>query len=204
MNFGILMVQGRVNSFGTQVMAAFAAAVKIDTLAYSPVQDFGNAYSTFVAQNHGAHKEDRIRQGSRKGALAVLVFCLIISAVVFLFGRFFLSCFTKDPAIISIGATYLRIEGSFYALIGFLFMFYGYFRALERPGISIILTVISLGTRVLLAYLLSAIPSVGVTGIWVSIPIGWALADLAGLIFYNSLMKRISKGCQGKIIEPHS
>ncbi|HCA34797.1 MAG TPA: MATE family efflux transporter [Lachnospiraceae bacterium] len=204
MNFGILLVQGRVNSFGTQVMAAFAASVKIDTLAYSPVQDFGNAYSTFVAQNHGAQKDDRIRLGTRKSALAVLVFCLIISTIVFLFGRIFLSCFTKDPAVITIGVRYLRIEGSFYALIGFLFMFYGYFRALERPGISIVLTVISLGTRVLLAYALSAVPSIGVTGIWISIPIGWALADLAGLVFYNSLMKTISKGCQGKISEPHS
>ena len=54
MNFGILMVQGLVNSFGPVVMAAFAAAVKIDSFAYLPVQDFGNAYSTFIAQNYGA------------------------------------------------------------------------------------------------------------------------------------------------------
>ena len=66
MNFGILMVQGLVNSFGAAVMAAFGAAVKIDTFAYSPVQDFGNAFSTFVAQNHGAGKGERIRVGGRK------------------------------------------------------------------------------------------------------------------------------------------
>ena len=63
MNFGILMVQGLVNSFGPSVMAAFAAAVKIDSFAYMPVQDFGNAFSTFIAQNYGAKKEDRIRAG---------------------------------------------------------------------------------------------------------------------------------------------
>lgn len=63
MNFGILLVQGLVNSFGTVVMASFAAAVKIDTLAYSPVQDFGNAVSTFVAQNYGAGKHRRIKDG---------------------------------------------------------------------------------------------------------------------------------------------
>ena len=63
MNFGILMVQGLVNSFGPVIMAAFAAAVKIDSLAYMPVQDFGNAFSTFVAQNYGAGKEERIRAG---------------------------------------------------------------------------------------------------------------------------------------------
>lgn len=62
MNFGILMVQGLINSFGTVVMAAFAAAVKIDSFAYMPVQDFGNAFSTFVAQNYGAEKPERIRK----------------------------------------------------------------------------------------------------------------------------------------------
>ena len=84
MNFGILMVQGRVNSFGTEVMAAFAAAVKIDTLAYSPAQDFGNAFSTFVAQNHGAKKYGRIKSGI-KTSTAAAVFCLIVSAAVFIF-----------------------------------------------------------------------------------------------------------------------
>ena len=54
MNFGILMIQGLVNSFGMAVMAAFAAAVKIDTFAYMPAQEFGNAFSLFVSQNHGA------------------------------------------------------------------------------------------------------------------------------------------------------
>ena len=66
MNLGILMVQGLVNSFGTVIMAAFAAAVKIDSFAYMPVQDFGNAYSTFVAQNYGEGKEERIKKGIKK------------------------------------------------------------------------------------------------------------------------------------------
>ena len=68
MNLGILMVQGLVNSFGPTIMAAFAAAVKIDSFAYLPVQDFGNAFSTFIAQNYGAQKADRIRAGL-KGAV---------------------------------------------------------------------------------------------------------------------------------------
>ena len=79
---------------------------------------------------------------------------------------------------------YLRIEASFYIGIGLLFLFYGFYRAVGRPGISVVLTVISLGTRVALAYLLSALPAVGVTGIWVSVPIGWLLADLAGALYY--------------------
>src|SRR5699024_8938948 len=68
MNLGILMVQGLVNSFGPTVMAAFAAAVKIDSFAYLPVQDFGNAFSTFIAQNYGAKDAGRIRTGLKGAA----------------------------------------------------------------------------------------------------------------------------------------
>ena len=116
MNFGILMVQGLVNCFGTAVMAAFAAAVKIDTLAYSPVQDFGNAFSTFVAQNHGAGKAERIREGGRKAVLAVLVFGTGVSALVVLFAGELMRIFTTDAEIIGIGISYLRMEGAFYGL----------------------------------------------------------------------------------------
>lgn len=185
MNLGILMVQGRINSFGVNVMAAFSSAVKIDTLAYSPVQDFGNAYSTFVAQNYGAQQADRIKQGNRQASWWILAFCLVISSLVVFWAKPLLALFSSDPEVIQIGIGYLRIEGSFYALIGFLFMFYGYFRAIDEPMISVVLTIFSLGTRVLLAYLLSAIPSIGYIEIWASIPIGWALADLAGLYYLH-------------------
>ena len=82
MNFGILMVQGLVNSFGTVIMAAFAAAVKIDSFAYMPVQDFGNAFSTYVAQNYGANQPDRIKKGIRSAGLTSAVFCIVISVLV--------------------------------------------------------------------------------------------------------------------------
>lgn len=184
MNFGILMVQGLVNSFGAVVMAAFAAAVKIDSFAYMPVQDFGNAFSTFVAQNHGAGKRERIRRGIYSATVCTLVFCIVISAGVCLFAKQLLLIFVKpqETAVLAVGVQYLRIEGVFYGLIGCLFLFYGYFRAIERPGISVALTVISLGTRVALAYVLSAVPGIGVAGIWAAVPIGWFLADAAGIV----------------------
>lgn len=183
MNFGILMVQGLVNSFGPVIMAAFAAAVKIDTFAYLPVQDFGNAYSTFIAQNYGAGKKDRIRKGTRESFLISFLFCIVISAVVCIFAaplmRIFVSA--KETAVIASGVRYLRIEGAFYCGIGCLFLLYGYYRAVKKPGMSVILTVISLGTRVALAYILSAY--IGETGIWMAIPIGWVFADITGLAY---------------------
>ncbi len=254
MNLGILMVQGLVNSFGPVVMAAFAAAVKIDSFAYMPVQDFGNAFSTFVAQNYGAGKQERIREGARKSVLLVLGFCLVISASVFVFAKQLLLIFVQpyeteilavgiqylraqnygagkqeriregarksvllvlgfclvisasvfvfakqlllifvqpyETEILAVGIQYLRIEGVFYFGIGFLFLFYGYYRAVRKPGMSVVLTVISLGTRVALAYVLSAVPQIGVSGIWSAVPIGWILADIAGWIYYKKLQQR--------------
>lgn len=189
MNLGILMVQGLVNSFGPIVMAAFAAAVKIDAFAYMPVQDFGNAFSTFIAQNYGAKRQDRIRAGLKSAVRMAMVFCVIVSALVFAFATPLMRLFVDaaETEVIREGVRYLRIEGAFYCGIGCLFLLYGLYRALGRPGMSVALTVISLGTRVALAYLLSAIPAIGVVGIWWSIPIGWALADLVGLICYRTV-----------------
>lgn len=196
MNFGILMVQGLVNSFGPQVMAAFAAAVKIDAFAYMPVQDFGNAFSTFIAQNYGAAKEKRIQDGLKGAFLTALIFCLIISVGVWVLARPLMLLFVDvtETAIIAEGIRYLRIEGTFYCGIGCLFLLYGLYRAIGRPGMSVVLTVISLGTRVGLAYTLSTIPALGVTGIWWSVPIGWIIADAVGLTYYILYVRRRKRG----------
>ena len=195
MNLGILMVQGLVNSFGTVVMAAFAAAVKIDAFAYMPVQEFGNAFSTFVAQNFGAHKRQRIRRGIRQALLITCLFSLAVSLLIFLFAEPLMLIFVKpdEVEILRIGAQYLRIEGAFYALIGILFLLYGYYRSVRMPGMSVILTVLSLGTRVALSYILASLPAVGVTGIWWSIPIGWFIADLVGIVYYKLSSARVGR-----------
>ena len=101
----------------------------------------------------------------------------------------------SETAITAIGVQYLRIEGAFYCGIGCLFLLYGYFRAVRRPAVSLVLTIVSLGTRVLLAFTLSAVPSIGVAGIWASVPIGWFLADALGLLIYRKfpLNREISR-----------
>lgn len=180
MNFGILLIQRLVDSFGAVTMAAFAAAVKIDTFAYLPVQDFGNAFSTFIAQNYGAGKSECLKEGFRKATVLSSVFSLVISALVFIFAELLMQIFINpnETAVIASGAEYLRIEGCFYVGIGCLFLLYGFYRAIKCPGMSVILTIVSLGTRVALAYALA--PVVGEVGIWTAIPIGWAIADIIG------------------------
>lgn len=181
MNFGILMIQSLVNSFGVNVMAAFAAGVKIDAFAYAPAQDFANGFATFVAQNAGAGCADRVKRGLREAAMMSLGFCALVSAVVGIFAAPLLSIFI-DPAqsdVMAVGMHYLRTEGLCYVGIGLLFLLYATYRGLERAGMSIVLTVISLGLRVVLAYWLA--PSWGLDAVWWAIPIGWAVADAVGL-----------------------
>ena len=193
MNLGILAVQGLVNSFGTTVMAAFAAGVKIDAFAYLPVQDFGNAFSIFTAQNYGARQTERIQKGIRTSFIISMGFGLFISLCVFLFAEPLMRIFIDagETAVIAEGVRYLRIEGTFYCLIAALFLLYGLYRALARPGMSVVLTIVSLGTRVGLAYAMAAVPAFGVVGIWWSIPIGWLLADALGIVYYWIQRKKL-------------
>ncbi len=190
MNFGIVMIQSLVNTFGAALMAAFAAGVKIDAFAYMPVQDFGNALSTYTAQNAGAGNWKRVRQGLKTAALISGIFALAVSLMVVFFAKPLIGLFVKagDLEVIAIGVHYLRIEGAFYVLIGFLFLFYGFYRGLGYASVSIVLTVVSLGTRVLLAYLLA--PALGFTMIFWAIPIGWLLADIVGLGIWMRLRRR--------------
>ena len=191
MNFGILMIQGLVNSFGTSVMAAFAAAVKIDTFAYMPAHDFGNGFSTYIAQNYGAGKGERIKQGIKKAVISSGIFCVCISVIVCVFARPLMMIFI-DPSeseIIDIGVVYLRIEGAFYIGIGMLFLLYGFYRGVSRPAMSLVLTVISLGSRVAIAYAFAGI--LGVNIIWAAVPIGWILADVAGILYYRKYRRII-------------
>ena len=138
-----------------------------------PVQDFGNAFSTFIAQNYGAGKQERIRKGLKGAVLVSVVFCVIVSALVFVFAKPLMLLFVEagETEIIAEGVRYLHIEGAFYCGIGCLFLLYGLYRAVAKPGMSVVL-----------AYLLSAI--IGVTGIWWSVPIGWFLADVTGVVYY--------------------
>ena len=125
-----------------------------------------------------------------------LSFGVLISLCVYLFAQPLMTLFIDpgETAVIAEGVRYLRIEGAFYCLIGLLFLLYGLYRALGRPGMSVVLTVVSLGLRVALAYTFSALPALGVVGIWWSVPIGWLLADALGVGYYLVKGKFLATG----------
>ena len=125
------------------------------------------------------------QKGIRRAVAISAGFCVAVSVLVFVAKPLMLIFVApEETEILSIGVQYLRIEGSFYCGIGCLFLLYGLYRAMEKPGMSVVLTVLSLGIRVILAYGLSAIPAIGVVGIWWSVTIGWFLADAVGFVYY--------------------
>ena len=138
-----------------------------------------------MAQNFGAGRYDRIHRGVRSAFVTAVGFSLLVSVLVFVFAGPLMLIFVRpdETEIIAVGVAYLRIEGAFYCGIGILFLLYGFYRAVRRPAMSVVLTIASLGTRVGLAYALA--PFTGVVGIWWSVPIGWFLADMTGLLYFK-------------------
>lgn len=189
-SFGMMVIQGLVNTFGAGTMAAFAACSKVDSVANCPLQDLGNAFSTYTAQNKGAGEGDRIKKGFRTVSGIIILMSAIISISVFIFAPNLMALFVKKEAaeVIGIGVGYLRFVPVFYVLLGFIVMFYGFFRGLGAIGISIALTILSQGLRVLLAY--SFAPFQGFSGVCQAIVVGWLLSDLLGFYMYRVILKK--------------
>lgn len=192
-SFGMMLIQGLVNTFGSTVMAAFAACSKIDSVANAPLQDLGNSFSTYTAQNEGAGQTIRIREGFRATSRIIITLSAIISFVAFIFAPNLITLFINKDAtqVIAVGVSYLRIVSLFYVLLGFIVMFYGFFRGLGAIKISILMTIVSQGLRVLLAY--SFAPTLGFSGVCWAIVVGWFLSDLLGFYMYKKVM--VKKTC---------
>lgn len=188
-SFGMMMVQGLVNTFGTNVIAAFAACSKVDEFANRPLQDLSSAFSTYVAQNKGANKYDRIREGFKDTVIVLSIISLTITGLVFLFAPNLISIFVKKESIeiIDIGSRYLRRISIFYILLGFIVMFYGFFRGIGEIKLSIFMTLISQGLRVGIAYLLAKL-GFGFNSVGLAVIVGWAISDLIGILFYKKVM----------------
>ena len=190
MNFGILMVQGLVNSFGTVIMAAFAAAVKIDSFAYMPVQDFGNAFSTFVAQNMGAGQPLRARKALFAAQKVSLCFGAVIFTLTFWGGGLLAALFSRDAAVIEAAALYMRGSAAEHLLNAFIYCMLGYFNGRERTTFVMAQGLFTAFlVRIPLSYLLSRLPGAGMLTISMAIP-ATALVSLVLCTGYLLLLRR--------------
>jgi putative MATE family efflux protein len=182
---GTLALMGIVNTFGTNVIAGFSVASRLDTLATIPAMSFSQALSTFVGQNIGAKKIDRIRAGlistiKMSGAITIATTIIIVIG-----GHLIMSLFTNDMEVIRIGDQYLTIVSTFYLLFTMMFIYTGIMRGAGDTFIPMFFTLISLWLiRIPLAYFLSQ--RIGVSGIWWAIPAGWLIGLTLAFLYYKT------------------
>ncbi|RKD96907.1 MATE family efflux transporter [Marinifilum flexuosum] len=180
---GMMALLGIVNTFGTDVIAAYTAAGRIDSLAMMPAMNFSQAVAAFVGQNLGANKIERVRKGFKATFLMSNLFCILMTAIIVIFGSQLMKMFTTDPNVIAIGEKYLIIVSSFYLLFSTLFTTNGVLRGAGDTLIPMFITLFSLWIiRIPGAYFLSS--QIGETGIWWSIPIGWSMGALLSYLYY--------------------
>ena len=188
---GNVFIQKLINSYGSSVIAGFSAAMKLNTFTINALYTFGNGVSSFTAQNVGANKKDRIRQGMKYGSLMAIATGCVFAVAYFGFDEELLSMFMegeKSAYAIRAGAEFLKIVSLFYCFIGIKLVGDGILRGMGRMKLFMIATFTDLVLRVVLAYILSHF--LGYIGIWVSWPIGWTVATVLSIIFYFVVTKK--------------
>lgn len=193
-SMGNLFVQSLVNSYGSIVIAGYAAAVKIDSITILPMSNMSNAVSTFTGQNIGAHKEDRIRSGYKAALVIISIFCAFIACILFFFGHKLIGLFVDsaaNPDVINVGTQYMRIVSIFYFFMGLMVITNGVLRGSGDMKVFLASTATNLSTRVIFAYVLAFL--IGASAIWYAIPLGWIFASIVSVIRYRS-NKWLNKG----------
>jgi len=181
---GMMALYRIVNDFGTNAVAAYSVATRIDTFATLPAMNFSIALSSFVGQNIGAGKNERVKKGMISTFMMISAISIITSIIAVLAGKEMMSFFTPDVQVISIGADYLMIVGAFYLLFSTIFVFNGVFRGSGDTLIPMFITLVALWlVRIPVSYLLSQ--KFGLKGIWWGIPAGWTVGTVFSAVYYN-------------------
>ena len=182
---GNIVIQGVINSFGSSVMAGYSASVKLNNLVITSLTTLGNGISNFTAQNIGANKMERVRQGFAAGLKLVWALCLPLVALYLLGGRALVNIFMNEPSAdaMDTGVQFLRILSPFYFVVSTKLVSDGVLRGAGLMKEFMVATFTDLILRVGLAIWLAKV--LGVVGIWCAWPIGWSIATVASIIFYN-------------------
>lgn len=182
---GNIVIQGVINSFGSSVMAGYSASVKLNNLVITSLTTLGNGISNFTAQNIGANKMERVRQGFAAGLKLVWALCLPLVALYLLGGRALVNIFMNEPSAeaMDTGVQFLRILSPFYFVVSTKLVSDGVLRGAGLMKEFMVATFTDLILRVGLAIWLAKV--LGVVGIWCAWPIGWSIATVVSVIFYN-------------------
>ena len=182
---GNLFIQNLVNGFGSDVIAGYSAAIKLNTFTLTSIATIGNGLSSFSAQNIGAEKNERVREGFRSGIKMAICICFIFTVSYFVFRDFFINIFLADGQAnaLKAGTDFLKIVTPFYLFVGIKITSDAVIRGGGAMKEFMIATFSDLILRVILAYIL-VIPFQS-TGIWLSWPLGWLVGSLLSYTFYK-------------------
>lgn len=176
---GKIAIQAIVNTMGVPAMAAFAVVNRIDDFAYTPEQNIGHAMTALIAQNKGAGKKGRIREGFRCGLAIETVYAVVICLVCFAFARPLMALFVDDTEVIGLGTAYLRVIAAMYLLPAYTNGIQGYFRGVGDLKVTLVSSLVNMGVRVASAIPLVFLTNLGIVALPVSYLIGWAAMLLA-------------------------
>ena len=191
---GNVFIQGEINSYGSAVIAGYSAAIKLNTFAVNSLVTFGNAVSSFTAQNVGAKKFERIKEGMKSGAVLSLITALLFTTVYVTFSEALIGAFMegdKSVAALTAGKQFLLIVEPFLCAIGIKVVCDGVLRGTGNMTYFMTATFADLVLRVILAFVFSHL--YGAVGIWMSWPIGWLLAVVLSFTFYKRVNNKLKK-----------
>ncbi len=182
---GFLALYRIVNMFGTSTIAAYSIAVRIDSFAAMPAMNFSSALATFVGQNIGAGKMERVHKGLKATLVMANMVAVAISVLALLFAKPLMEVFTKDQQVVEIGKHYLLIVPVFYIIFATMFSINGVMRGAGDTMIPMVFTIISLWfVRIPASWLLSL--KFGAIGIWWGIPIAWFVSLILAFTYYKT------------------
>jgi len=183
-SIGMVALMTIVNTFGTNTIAAYTIAGRIDSFALLPAMNFSMALSVFVGQNLGANQIDRVKKGYKATLMMTLAASTVITLVFIVFGKFIISEFNHDISVIDLGYQYLLIVSPFYFVFSFMFINNGLLRGAGATLIPMFITLLSLwGLRIPVSYFLSL--HFGTAGIWWGIPVAWVFGGICSFIYYK-------------------
>ena len=183
-SFGNIALQSLVNSYGSSAMAAFGAGLRIESFISLPIINLGAAISTFVAQNKGAKKFDRIKNGLKYSIYMSIVMAITVAILFSLFAKELIMMFNSDSEVLQIGSRYLNTIGPFFIFICISFMLTSAIKGAGNAVFPLISSIISLWlARLPGAYFFSNL--LGVDGIWIGIPVGWIIGFIITVIYYK-------------------
>ena len=184
---GMMALLKIVNRFGTDVIAGYSIAGRIDSIAVTPAMIFSQALAAFVGQNVGAGKNDRVKRGLMATFILSSVVAVVLTTIILLTRESLVGLFNKDPQVIKIGVEYLTIVTSFYLVFTGMFTINGVLRGAGDTLIPMFISLAALWLiRIPVAYVLSSKTDLGATGIWWAVPLGWIVGLLLSWIYYKT------------------